>query len=578
MNTVTAVLIAVLNSLWQAAALALLVLLALRFAPRLNAATRFAIWWATLFVVVGLPAGPRLAATAREWSEPATLKLTHPRYAPPPGPTLLVQLAPLVTVEHDKGAKWPVWVAAAWGLTLLYRLAQLFLSYLYLHRLKRRASVSPEALPAMGRSALSLISSDLDSPIAVGFAPPAVILPASLPAQLSREEMDHVMLHEAAHLARWDDWSNLLARLVGAVLGLHPVALWILRRIEIEREAACDDWVVARSRSARPYAQSLVRLYELRFAQRPSVQEELLASGILGSRSRLGERIETLLRKGRDFAPRASFRWVAAGVTSLMLFGIGASLWPGWIAFAQASPRPAFDVAAIKQHTEPMNGVTFAAREGGRLNVVNNPTFNVIDAAYGISKYQLIGVPDWVESERYDIEARGPATAGKKEMMLMVQTLLADRFAMRAHFETRDMAAYILTVAKGGAKMRFLGSEDCVPFDSTKPNPEAVPNVCGNDHVSQNNEWNGTHISMPDVAGVLSNVMRQPVIDQTGIKGSFDVRMQWSDDLAPQDNPTPDALPSIYVALRETLGLELKSGRGPAEVLVIDHIERPTGN
>ena len=261
--------------------------------------------------------------------------------------------------------------------------------------------------------------------------------------------------------------------------------------------------------------------------------------------------------------------------SGLIALGLVASLSPDWLAFAQV-PRPAFDVASIKPHTEQTNGVTFAAREGGRLNVVNNPISNVIDNAYGISHYQLIGAPDWINSDRYDIEARGPATAGHKEMMLMLQTLLADRFAMRAHFETREMPAYVLTVAKGGPKLHFLGPEDCVPFDSTKPNPREVPNVCGNNIVSRN-LWNATHNSMPGVTRVLSAVMRRPVIDQTGIKGTFDVRLQWSDDLTLQENPA-DAPPSIYVALRETLGLELKSARGPVEVLVIDHIEKPTEN
>jgi uncharacterized protein (TIGR03435 family) len=576
MNAIMTVLIAVLNSLWEAALLAALVWVVLRFTPRMNAATRFGIWWAALGVVLILPAAPRVIAAAREWSQPATIQATRPRFAASPAPVQVVEVAPLITVERRRTARWPLWLATAWGLIFLYRFAQLSRSYFYLRGLKRRASVSRETLPPVRRGARLLISSELDSPVAVGFVCPAVILPASLLAGLSREEIAHVVLHETAHLARWDDWTNLLGRVLGAALALDPVALWILRRIETEREAACDDWVVARTQSARPYAQSLVRLYELRSLQRQAVRAELLASGVFGSGSRLGERIETLLRRGRDFAPRASAAKVAAGIAGLIALGVIASFSPDWIAFAQ-TPRPAFDVASIKQHTEQMNGVTFADGEGGRLTVVNNPIFNVIDNAYGISKYQLIGAPDWVESERYDIEARGPATAGHKEMMLMVQALLADRFAMRAHFETREMPAYILTVAKGGPKLRLTGSEDCVPFDGTKPNPQAVPNVCGNDHLSRNNVWSATHISMRDVAGLLSSVMRRPVIDHTGIKGTFDVHMQWSDDLTLQDSPA-DGPPSIYVALRETLGFELKSGRGPAEVLVIDHIEKPTGN
>jgi uncharacterized protein (TIGR03435 family) len=147
---------------------------------------------------------------------------------------------------------------------------------------------------------------------------------------------------------------------------------------------------------------------------------------------------------------------------------------------------------------------------------------------------------------------------------------------MKAHIETREMPAYILTVAKGGSKLRLLNPEDCVPFDSTKSDALSVPNVCGNNLVGRNNIWRATHNSMPGVTAVLSRVLRGPVIDRTGIKGTFDVNLQWSDDLAAADNP--DAPPSLITALRETLGLDLKSGRGPAEVLVVEHIERPSEN
>jgi uncharacterized protein (TIGR03435 family) len=578
MNTLSTVLMTLMNSLWQAALLAALVWLALRFAPRMSAATRFAIWWAALGVVAFLPAAPRMITAAREWSEPATLRSTRP-ISLSRQQVRIVDAAPLIIVEPARRAStsehsWPGWIAAAWALAFLYRLGQVVRSYLYLRGLKRRASVLDESLPATGRSARLLISCDLDSPVAVGFVRPAVILPASLPEALSREQIDHVLLHETAHLARRDDWTNLLARLLGAALALHPVALWILRRIETEREAACDDWVVARTRSARPYAESLMRMYELRLAQPQAARRELLASGIFGRGSRFGARIETILRRGRDFAPRASVGSVAAGIACLIAAGAIASLFPDWIAFAQ-TPRPAFEVASIKLRTEPMDGVDFEDRQGGRLHVANNPISNVIRNAYGLRPFQLVGAPDWVNSDRYDIEAKGPAIAGHKEMMLMVQSLLADRFKMQAHSETREMPAYILTVAKGGPKMRFTGSEDCVYPDRTKP-PGTVANVCGSSLCCRDG-WHATHTSMPGVARLLSSVMQGPVVDRTGIKGTFDVRMQWSNDLASQDNG-PDALPSIYVALRETLGLELKSGRGPAEVLVIDHIERPTGN
>jgi len=256
-------------------------------------------------------------------------------------------------------------------------------------------------------------------------------------------------------------------------------------------------------------------------------------------------------------------------------FAFLASLFPNCIVFSQ-EPKPSFEVASIKRYVGTQPGFNrFATEAGGRLTVSNNPISGVIINAYGIKPNELAEVPDWVRSERYDIEARGLASSGRKEMMLMLQTLLAERFAMKAHLEARETSAYILTVAKGGHKLRLLGTEDCVPRDATKPGGESDPNVCGNNRVSSEVGWNATHISMLGVVGSLSAILREPVIDQTGIKGTFDVRLQWSNDLAAAD---PNTLPSIYTAVRETLGLEMKPGRTQVNMLVVDHIERPSAN
>jgi uncharacterized protein (TIGR03435 family) len=396
--------------------------------------------------------------------------------------------------------------------------------------------------------------------------------------------MDHVLLHEAAHLARWDDWTTLLARVLGAVFALHPVVWFVLRRIEVEREYACDEWVVARTKSARGYARSLARLYELRFGDQ-ELLDGALVSGMFSNRGGFCERLEWLLNGTREFTARVSTVRVGAACVALLILLAAASVMPRWIALAQ-TPRPGFDVASIKRNVADLQlptadaanaarrMVTFAARPGGRLEVVNNATANLIYNAYGIASYQLIGAPDWVMSERYDIEARGAATAGHKEVILMLQTLLADRFAMKARFETRQTPAYILTVAKGGPKLVFSSPENCVPRDSTRPNPDAK-NLCGNNLVNREG-WRATHISMPGVVATLSLGLRHPVIDQTGIKGTFDVKLIWSDDPALAD--TPDSPPPLPTVVRETLGLEVKAGRGDVDVLVIDHIERPTVN
>jgi bla regulator protein BlaR1 len=577
MNAMIAILIAVLDTLWLAVAVAAAVWLTLRWANKINAATRFVIWWVTLGVVLILPAASQFAASARGWLKPAIIASARPLYAPPPGPVTVIELTPLVSVRQTRSGNWIAAAAVFWAMVFLYRMRRLLLGYLQVRGLKTHATGSSETVPRTHRRARVLLSSEVDSPIAVGFVAPAVILPVSLASQLSREEMDQVLLHESAHIARWDDWTTLLSRLLEAVFGLHPVAAWILRRIEMERELACDEWVVARTQSAKRYARCLARLYELRFPEVPG-HRALLASGMFSHRSALVGRLEAMLGRGREFTAGVSAVRVSTACGAMLVVVAIAAILPHWIVVAQ-TPRPAFEVASIKRtppEVEARNdGVTFAARPGGRLEVVNNPMSNVIQNAYGIAYYQLMGAPDWVTSERYDIEARGAATAGPKQVMLMVQSLLADRFQMKAHFETRQVPAAILTVAKGGAKLQFASPENCVPRDPTKP-LAGQENVCGSNLISRDHVWKATRTSMPGVVGALSRMLARPVIDQTGLKGSFDIKLTWSDDLAGADNP--DGPPSLITALHETLGLDLKSGHGGLEVLVIDHIERPTAN
>jgi beta-lactamase regulating signal transducer with metallopeptidase domain len=341
MNSVVQILVAVLNSLWQAAIVAALVWLALKFARRknlaMNAATRYVVWWAALGVVLVLPAAPGALALWRTRAAHTPSSTAAPKAVQPVLPAANFDAPALITLREQRSTRWPFWVLAIWSVVFLYRLVEIVRSYFYLRGVKRRAAVSLQPLPEKKRSAHLLLSGEVASPMAVGFLRPAVILPETLPDEITGEELHHVLLHEYAHLARRDDWSNLIAHLLGAALALHPAAWWILRQIAREREMACDDWVVARTGSARPYAASLARLSELRWSRRQQAQGEALASGMFGGGSRLGERIELLLARGRVFSPRASLaRSVASGAILLALV-IAASVTPHWIAFAQQS-------------------------------------------------------------------------------------------------------------------------------------------------------------------------------------------------------------------------------------------------
>jgi beta-lactamase regulating signal transducer with metallopeptidase domain len=343
----SAILGVVLNTLWQSAGVALLAWAALRRAPRVNAATREAVWWAVLAFVVllpvlrGLPAGrqasrevPRVAASAAV-SAPGAFD----RYpAPLAGGFRRRDTAQVVLPSGS----WPSLLLVLWSVFGMAQCARLAWSYLHLRRLKQRgwpASREQQAhfdgwMSSCGirRPVRLVISSGVTMPVAIGFQHPAVVLPEALLAGLTAEELDHVLLHELAHLARRDDWTNLLARLAGAVLVLHPVAAWTLRQIDRQRELACDDWVVAATGAARPYAASLARLFELCASRR----RVLLASGIADGGSQLGDRIAMLLRRGREFSPQASAVRVSLCAGVMLVLVVAGARTPAWIAFAQA--------------------------------------------------------------------------------------------------------------------------------------------------------------------------------------------------------------------------------------------------
>ncbi|MBZ5617958.1 MAG: M56 family metallopeptidase [Acidobacteriia bacterium] len=377
---------AVLNSLWQAVALAAGAWLAMRLSPRMNAATRHVLWWTVLAVILVLPMAPGILARWRAPSEPVA-QVQAAATAPPGGEPAPLDAEPVALavqawrtsvtrptpppsahpLELRAGA-WPSWIVALWSAVMLLQLGRIAWSYRYLCDVKRRAQrASPELrrnfdawMMSCGvhRPTRLLVSSEIVSPMAVGFRHPAVILPASLLTQFQEPELDHVLLHELAHIARQDDWSNLCARLASAVLLLHPAAAWVLRRIEREREIACDDWVVSMTGEARPYAASLARLFELCFSRR----RMLLASGMAGRASHLGDRIEMLLHR-REFTPKASVARVTMSTVVLLACAVAGAEVPSWLGFAQAAP-PAFAQAApevAQDQTPPAAPRTAAA-------------------------------------------------------------------------------------------------------------------------------------------------------------------------------------------------------------------------
>lgn len=291
---------ALVNAWWQGLVLTALVWLVLRDSPRLSASTRLAIWQVTLAVVLLLPMLQQLPVL--EWFEaPAA---PRPVATAPPvvtAPSLEVESAPAPVVELPSEGLVPG-LASTIVLLAILQLLRLAVGYWMVRRLKRQSMASDLAVPmALSRQAAVRISTRAAMPMAVGFRRPMILLPQALVETLTAEELEYILLHEAAHLERRDDWVGLAERVVRAIFFFHPAVYWIGRQLDLEREMACDDWVVARAGALKPYAEALVRVAELGSAGRAP----LLAAGA-GSRFQIFRRLESLLDSTRNRMPSAS--------------------------------------------------------------------------------------------------------------------------------------------------------------------------------------------------------------------------------------------------------------------------------
>lgn len=246
--------------------------------------------------------------------------------------------------------------------------------------------------------------------------------------------------------------------------------------------------------------------------------------------------------------------------------------------FAQTPARPQFEVASVKPSEQ--NGTMYVrALPGGRL-LVNAPVRLMIMNAYGLQFSQLAGGPDWLSSETWSVDARADGNPTRDQLMPMLQSLLEERFHLKAHHESREASVYALTVAKNGPRLTAPKDGTCATPVPGEPEPAAPP--CGRLRISMSPQgvlMEGGRAAMSELVRVLAIPLRSPVVDQTGLEGAYDIRLQFIDDGPGAVPPPADATsPGIYSAIEEQLGLKLKAAKAAIDVLVIDHIDRPSAN
>ena len=244
-----------------------------------------------------------------------------------------------------------------------------------------------------------------------------------------------------------------------------------------------------------------------------------------------------------------------------------------------ADANPKFEVATVKPSKPDTPGKAFTVR-GKQIITINTTLDDVIEFAYGVQMRQIVGGPDWMDKDKFDIagmpDREGLPSVSQAKSML--QKLMADRFKLTFHHDKKELAVYALTVGKNGPKLTKNESGGTLPGLFFRPAPGGIM-------------LPGVNATMGDFVGVMqAAVLDRPVVDQTGLKGRFDFQLTWapddsqfgghppkqpqSDNSAPVDNPPP----GLFTAIQEQLGLKLEATKAPADVFIIDHVEKPSEN
>jgi uncharacterized protein (TIGR03435 family) len=236
---------------------------------------------------------------------------------------------------------------------------------------------------------------------------------------------------------------------------------------------------------------------------------------------------------------------------------------------ASDAPRPSFEVASVKVNKSGNSSSGSSTQPGGRLTVTNETLRDLIRDAYVLQDFQVVGGPGWTSDDRFDIAAKAEGNADADQTRLMPRSLLAERFHLVVHDETKDMPVYALVRARADGKLGPSLTVSDVDCDGPAPRPRP----CGS-HISMGPK--GATIvavssTMARLATSLSSQLHRIVLDRTGLAGGFDVDLRWTPEQAAGTSG-----PSLFTAVQEQLGLKLESTRGPVDVVVIDRVEQPT--
>jgi uncharacterized protein (TIGR03435 family) len=263
-------------------------------------------------------------------------------------------------------------------------------------------------------------------------------------------------------------------------------------------------------------------------------------------------------------------------------------------AIGQRTAHPEFEVASIKPAAPDARG-TSVRPVGNGISITNMTLKEMITLAYRVQPFQVSGGPAWLDSVHYNVTAKSETAPKMEDVPLMIQALLADRFQLALHHESKELPIYAIVLARKdgrlGPNLTESKEGSCTPMDPTKPPPPPKPGEppllgCGGMMTGLDRlRAVGMRI---DGLESLSRLLGRTVVDKTGLTGVYDMKAEWTlDDNqlanitapgAPRPTPPDNAGPSIFTAFQEQLGLKLESQKGPVDVLVLDRAEKPSEN
>jgi bla regulator protein BlaR1 len=479
--------------------------------------------------------------------------------------------------------------------------------WMQMRRIRKTATPLPLGLPIPALSSSSQIE-----PGVFGVFRPVLLLPEGIESRLTPAQLEAIVAHEMAHVRRRDNLTAAIHMLVEVVFWFFPVVYWLRACLIEERENACDEVVLRMGSEAESYAEGIIQVCKS-YAESPAD----CMSGISGSdlKKRVLRIVNRHLGENLTCGKKVALALASAVlvVAPLVLDVLNAPLLDAQSASSD-KPRvattvgPKFEIASIKpNHNADMRaGIGLPA---GRFTATNLTARILIAWAYSgdhhgmnmLSDDQIAGGPNWINSERFDIDAKVgdsfiqdeknlPTDQWTNKVRLMLQSLLAERFNLKVSHQTKELPMYALVVAKSGSKLVKSAVSPPGPVAAPRPaqgQPKPLLSI-------RPGQITAVGMSVDALAQALerqSELGGREVLDHTGLPArTYDFTLRWTPELVtsapgvPDGNPVPVAPltdssgPSLFTALEEQLGLRLESTKGPVDVLVIDHIEKPTPN